>query len=346
MGNAEQHQPGRILRTHNELNRTDPESSGECARFAFVIPAVHPRHASVADYATIDRVLRLTVSSMLAQAHVDTSIVVVCHVAPPWSETCSDRVHFLVLEDHPGFAPGRNKIPIDKGMKHLIGSLYALHMLRASHVMPADHDDFVDSDLARFITGTNAPARGSDGWIFSRGYQAVLRSTETGIELNGAFRVAGFDLACGTCRVFHARALAEHIARFDPERSILATDLRPERCQPVPAKLIDRVVELTDGVRDEPLSFPLVFGRHHTQSPFFGLKEVRVPLVAKGCGHGNHAGPRKGAIHWRRIRGVVRLARFAARFGLADLDGMTLRPRVGRLLRSVSRPLGPFRVFE
>ncbi|MHC4939780.1 MAG: hypothetical protein ACYTHK_12490 [Planctomycetota bacterium] len=335
--------------------RSDRANAKSPARFAFVLPVVNPGRSNVSDYETVERMLRLTVSSLSRQSHPATSVVVVCHVVPDWATKCSDRVHFLELGDHPGFAVGRNErligidtgIAIDKGMKYLIGSLHALHVLRANHVMLGDADDYVDGSLASFLAGPNAPAPGRDGWIITRGYHAAMRVTADGVELSGAFRVAGFDESCGTCRIFRARSLARHIEGFDPELPRLAGGLGSERIQAVPVELSDRVVAVTDPIREQPISLPFIIGTHIGQSPYFEFAEVRAPLAAKACGHGNHVSRRGDRIDWRRIIGVALVPSFASRFGLEDMDGLTYRTSVGLFTRgSIMTLRRPFRIAE
>lgn len=306
----------------------------EAPVFAFVMPVVHPDGPKINDYKSVEAVLELTVRSLLRQSHSDVHVVVVCHRAPEWATELGKRVHFLTLGNLDGFEPNRSDVQIDKGMKYLIGSAFALDRLKATHVMLTDADDFAQVELVETLSGPGAPPPGRDGWIVTRGYHAALRKTQAGFQLLGTFPVREFDRSCGSCRIFLGASLEHQIAGVSEGILRLAEAMSPsDVTQPVPLALASHVVEITLPVADQPDSLQRLLGRHVRQAPFLDLARVAKPLMAKGCGHGNHDGPRKGEIHWDRVTGVADSRRFAETFGLDDMRGISVRPDPGLAFR-------------
>lgn len=72
----------------------------------------------------------------------------------------------------------------------------------------------------------------------------------------------------------------------------------------------------TQSVPVELLKAAFLLGQHVHHWPPFQLAEYPTLGAAKGCGHGNHDGPRRGAVHWERV--VARYSLSAAR----DLVGI------------------------
>lgn len=304
-------------------------------RFAFVIPVVHPERTHVSDYQVVERCLRATLKSLSQQTYHNVSVVVVCHTAPDWADEFGPNVHFLTYGDHEIFAANRNHVQIDKGMKYVLGSLYAIERLQAESVMPMDGDDFMNRRLARFVSGRSARPPGRDGYIFGGGFHALLEATSDKIELHGAFQVESFDETCGSCRVFLASALAKHINAFDQGLSALVDKFPAGQIASIPKALLDRVGATTDNIREEPDSIIRLLGRHMRQSPHFDLAKLAAPLPAKGCGHSNHSGPNKGRIHWYRVRKVKRSKTFLNNFGLTDYDDISAQPSLAANLHGI-----------
>lgn len=309
----------------------EPTANRSHMRTSFVIPVVNPGGAKIENYDTVEDVLRLTLTSIRAQRGASCSIVVVCHQVPAWAAEMGEHMHFLDVADHPGFAASRNHVQIDKGMKYIVGSAFALEVLRADNVMLADADDFLDRDLAAYLSGANAPMPGADGWILTRGYHLALRKGAAGLELNGAFEVKEYNRTCGTCRIFLGPSLHHHIEAFCPEVFGLAAMMEAKPAQVVPTALLDSVVNATDPIEAEPDSLVRLLGRHIRQASRFVFATVDKPLAAKGCGHGNHDGPRQGDIHWHRVVKTEPLDGFAASFGLSDV---ALKPKLKMRLKA------------
>ena len=313
-------------------------------RFAFVIPVVHPKGQHVTDYSIVERCLRATLTSLTAQSHHNTRVVVVCHQAPEWAADFQDSVNFLTIGDHPAFAANLNDVQIDKGMKYAIGALYAQNLLDAELIMPADGDDFMHSNTAKFLMAKNGPTPGRDGFIFSNGYNACLFPHPNDITLTAAYKVEKFDLTCGTCRVFLSSSLRSHLNSFDPEFCEMADRFLNGTVAEVPNKMLTRIAETTSLSQSQPDTLIRLLGRHVDQAPFFDLAPLKEPMPAKGCGHGNHDGPLDGDIHWHRVRQVANPNTFLTDFGLAKHSEIIAAPSLkanlrGQFAKLVTRPL-------
>lgn len=307
--------------------------SESIGRFVFVIPIVHPERSHVSDYEAVERCLHATLTSLGQQTYHNVSVVVVCHSAPEWAEEFAPDVHFLTYGDHEIFAANRNHVQIDKGMKYILGSLFAIERLQAENIMPMDGDDFMNRNIAHFVSARSVRPPGRDGYIFNNGFHAYLEAKPNKIELQGVFQVEGFDETCGSCRVFLAPALARHIKALDPEIFGLADKFPTDQVAEIPIELLDRIGASTDEIRDEPESLVRLLGRHVRQAPHFDLARLASPMPAKGCGHGNHSGPTKGEIHWYRIRSIGQGKKFLTNFGLADCDDVSAKPSLATNFR-------------
>lgn len=213
----------------------------------------------------------------------------------------------------------------------MVGSAFALKVLRADHVVLADADDFLDRDLAAYLSGANAPMPGADGWILTKGYHLALRKGGAGLELNGAFEVKEYNRTCGTCGIFLGPSRHHHIEAFCPEGFDLAAMMEAKPAQVVPTALLDSVVNATDPIEAEHDSLVRLLGRHIRQASLFVFATVDKPLAAKGCGHGNHDGPRQGDIHWHRVVKTEPLDGCAASFGLSEV---ALKPKLKMRLKA------------
>lgn len=291
-------------------------SGSDTPCFAFVIPVVHPDGRKVSDYGVVENVLRETLTSLCAQDHQNTKIVVVCHRAPNWADQCAPNVHFLTIGDHPAFAANRNHVQIDKGMKYTIGSMFAIDHLGASLVMLMDGDDFIHRGLAAKLLADDAPQSGMDGYIIIGGYHALVQPISEGIAIRGVFEVEDFDRTCGSCRVFTASELVRHMQRLIPDYARLSALLDAKNHSDISDVLIDHIDAVASGVDNQPDSLIRILGRHVRQHSFLDFLELNQPWAAKGCGHGNHDGRQRGDVHWYRITAVKRTGEFIKEFGL------------------------------
>lgn len=296
--------------------------------FTFLIPLVHPDGGKISDYRTVEAILRETLASLAAVTHAQVRVAVVCHHRPDWHRDCAGNVTFLTFGDHPAFAANRSDVRTDKARKYLCGLLWALADHGPRAIMPMDGDDFVRRDIAR-IAFERLEGAGVDGLNVDGGYHVALRPSGDGFEVNGVFAVESFSSTCGSNRIFEAGRLAAIVAGTFPEFEALRSGpvarddgaLEPAVLNTV-AAFADRTCEDRDGLIQ-------VLGRHHTQAGLFDLAPLYDPVAAKGCGHGNHDGPRAGAIHFHRIVEVSQTERFLKAFGLDGRASMVARPSDG-----------------
>ncbi len=307
----------------------------------FVLPLVHPQGAKVENYAVVEAILRETLTSLMAQAGPSPHVVVVCHQAPDWAEDFGPQVRFLVIADHPGFAAGHNHVQVDKGMKYVLGTWVALRDHAPAWVMLMDGDDFVHRDLLTHLQVQDPP---EDGFLLAGGYHAALRPAATGFRLEAALRVNTFNDTCGSCRVFRAEALERRIAAFQPALPPLTRDQMVDDRGVLETGFIDLVVAATAPLRDDQAGLIRVLGRHVRQKEHFSFTRVTEALVAKGCGHGNHDGPKAGEIHWHKVTAVTAPDRFLQDFGLAGRATLQPHPnwryQIMGLIQSLRRALG------
>lgn len=308
--------------------RVNRKKSASFGRFAFVIPLVNPGNEHVADYGVVERCLRATLQSLTAQVYRDIRVVVVCHRAPEWASEFRDKVRFLIIKDHPAFAPNRNDVQIDKGMKYFLGCAYAIEKLGAEMVMPMDGDDFMQREMVRHLMSGKAAFPGPDGYIFTAGLNALLRPRRKSFALEAAYRVDGFDITCGSCRVFLSPPLLRHLRSFDSALVDMTKEIADSPVTEIDPKILDRIDVSTQEVKTLPDSLIRMLGRHVRQAPFFELRQLNRPMPAKACGHGNHDGPRNGEIHWHRVISVQKNRHFLKNFGLSHNSEIVSRPSI------------------
>lgn len=296
----------------------DPQRSApRWDRTSFVIPVVHPSGKKVRDYGTVENILRETLRSITAQTSGVERVVVVCHRLPGWHAEFSGLVRFLNVGDHAGFAAGRNDVQVDKGMKYALGLQYAFASHASPYVMLMDGDDFLHQDFCRTVEERMPDCPGRDGFIVTEGWNASLRRRGPKMFSEAVYRVSAFDKTCGSCRVFFTQPLQTRLAGFCPELASLRAEDIADKDGNILERVLNSVVQTTDqiGVADD--RFVRVIGRHVNQEPCFDFAALDVPLVAKGCGHDNHDGPRGGDIHWHRVVGVRNGFWLLRNFGLS-----------------------------
>ena len=66
--------------------------------------------------------------------------------------------------------------------------------------------------------------------------------------------------------------------------------------------------------------FLMTFGKHVRQNRQFRFKTIPLLGAAKGCGHNNHQGQRRGEVHWEKIVERMSTKQFLDLFGLEKED--------------------------
>ncbi len=285
--------------------------------FAIIVPIVHPNGPKISDYNVVTRILRESVRSYLSQRHANTIVIVVCHEVPHWAEEVGERVKFINIGDHPTFGVGRNDVQTDKGLKYALGCLYAINVQGASLIMLGDGDDFVASNLAS--TAFSHLSLGMDGLIVTRGLNLLLKPANGQFDLYAAYKVFDFDKTCGTCRIIPADTLIDRFQRWNGEFLTISGSFEKQGQRNeirVDRSLLSWLGELAEPIKHDENGIIRILGRHARLSAAFELTPLPEALVAKGCGHGNHDGPKKGEIHWNRVTGMKNRKNLLHEFGL------------------------------
>ncbi|NER78120.1 MAG: glycosyltransferase family 2 protein [Leptolyngbya sp. SIO1D8] len=290
--------------------------------FVFIIPVRNPGDTKVRDYQCIEAALRETVRSLTQQTWENIHVIVVCHTVPLWSSEYGDRVTFLNVKNSPVFPPNTNPVRVDKGLKYILGILYAKNILDPALIMPMDADDYVNVNLAKELIWKNKFNLLSDGYVVRQGLHVNLEITsEYLIKYENAYQIRNFNYSCGSCRIFKINPLLKKLKSIDsniieeftcwpPKSSDFSLDVPKEP-----------VVWLSDHSRSSYLdedSIVNILGRHINQKPYFKLSPLSLIGAAKGCGHGNHDGPRQGEIHQDKLIDSFPIQQFYDEFGLLE----------------------------
>lgn len=273
---------------------------GAMSKIAFLIPVVHPERSNVSDYPTIERVLRETVRSCLAQKGIEVQVIIACHTRPDWP--VDPRVTFIDVKGVDGLGPNVLSLAHDKGAKIVMAAQVALDG-GATLVMPMDADDFVHHDLGVAAQSKIDPAK--DGIQLHEGYHALINVGQSSISLSSVFKVRRFAQGCGSCRIIRADCLEDRLRAQYPQFSGEPfKKISQDVLQPGPALSTAICADITGQplAKDHILK---VLGRHGNQPPTFVFRRIPGFFAAKGCGHGNHAGPRHGDVHWHSIVGLA-----------------------------------------
>lgn len=280
--------------------------------FAFVIPVIHPGAQTVSNYADVERMLHVTLSSICGQSRDDVYTVVVAHRLPDWHAEFEGRVSFLTVTDDERLPIRHPERHLDKAFKLALASYYAIDQLAAEQIMMMDADDFVRRQLAEEAMSGAWPVQDGDGWIITRGYNAIVNVDPSVPVMSGAYEVRAFDGLCGSCRVFKSTKLVALLEKLMPNTH-RSRDLISET---ISTDLLDQVFLDLDPEFGNEGSLIRLMGTHRSQELWCTLKPVDKPLVAKSCGHGNHTGPRQGDIRWHRVVREVDVAELVSGMGL------------------------------
>lgn len=289
--------------------------------FAFIIPLVSPRLRSREAYSNSERILRLTVDSLLRQDSPDCHVIVVCHRRPEWHQQYAGRAHFLLVDE------GGINVPnihfLDKGMKYICGALFADRALHCEHIMLMDGDDFASISLvSNLLNGSFGPP-GPDGWIVTKGLHVSLSLEEQCVVVWAAYNVGNFDKNCGSCRIFRSEALLGAIRSLVPSAYTSVHIEGLVESFAVSNSLRNEIFSSTDYTWS--LSHPFnVLGNHIRQDVLFQLNPIVHPVMAKGCGHGAHDA--RGEVYWYRVTSQYDVLDFISRFGLSNDDLVEVRP--------------------
>lgn len=288
--------------------------------FVFVIPVRNPMDAKVKDYRTVQAILQQTVKSVLSQTdYANIQVVIVMHGHPSICISEDPRITLLDVSTAQVFGVDPPSVQIDKGLRYVIGMLYAYQAFRPRFVMPMDADDFVNSEIARYVSSRLQSSSVVDGFLIESGLNIQLTVTDDyHVRYDKAFIVKNFHLSCGSCRIFFADRLFAKISEIDPDIfrrfSTWESGSKGQLIVPADSALwLHRRTRQEDEAAHEIIH---LLGRHVRQEPTFSFESLSILGAAKGCGHGNHDGPRAGALHFDKIISEMSIAEFVTRFGL------------------------------
>jgi hypothetical protein len=292
----------------------------ENSSFVFVISVRNPEDDKVNDYDCIEAVLHKTVQSLIRQTYENIHIIIVCHRIPSWSDGIGDKVSFLNVSGISVFPPNQNSVRVDKGLKYIIGVLYAVSIFNPKLIMPMDSDDYVNTSLAKTLICKKHFRNKFDGYVINKGLHVTLDITpDYLIDYKTAYLIKGFDRTCGSCRIFKARSLRERIGSIDISLENKFS-IWPSKSQnlsvKVPSKPVEYLSDISKSSYSHENSIVNILGRHINQEAYFRLLPLSLIGAAKGCGHGNHDGPKQGLVHKDKAIGSFSTQNFCHDFGL------------------------------
>jgi len=292
--------------------------------FVFIIPVRNPDDKQVKNYGTIEQLLHKTIASLCNQKNGAVHVIVISHRTPEFVAQLPENVTFLDVSNISIFQSGRNQVRVDKGLKYIIGILYAAQYLKPKFIMPMDADDYIHVGLSNYIHNReHVSDEKADGYLIQRGVHVLLDVKQGAeIRLHRAYQIRNFNLTCGSCRIFNFSRLMAKLSINYPELENQFSDW-PQRDTnkriAVPEKPVQWLDSITREQYNNEISLVNALGRHMNQSLNFKFIPLAFVGAAKGCGHGNHDGPLGGDVHEDKIIGIYPLHNFLDDFGLAGI---------------------------
>jgi hypothetical protein len=182
--------------------------------FIFGIPLI--ARAASDDWGTVETLLDLTLSSVLAQSDGDFHVFLAAHDRPsPWRRVEDDPRFTLIAADWPIAAPtvanddgGRKKWLIKHAVRESGGGL----------LMFLDADDWISSDLVRAARATLTP--GDVGAIITDGLALDFTTLRAAAFPLGDTFAGGFHELCGSCTIGRVVPDSDDPLRRDPHTAL------------------------------------------------------------------------------------------------------------------------------
>jgi|GEM_PF-5046872 hypothetical protein len=292
--------------------------------FSFIIPVRNPFDEKVSDYRVIETLLRKTIDSLTKQQGVKSNVIVVCHQVPSWSMAFGEQVTFLDVSKSSVFPPNTNPVRVDKGLKYAIGALYSKKTFDPGLIMLMDADDYVNCNLAQSLIGFNPFSFKLDGYLITKGIHVALEvNKDYSVNYIESYLVKDFDKTCGSCRVFRSNSLLEKLRYIDADIEKYFSDW-PQRKNDGSVEVTEKsILWLSEKTKSSYMNednIVNILGRHINQNRYLKLKPISMVGAAKGCGHGNHDGPKQGNMHKDKILEEYPIEKFSALFGIKEKD--------------------------
>lgn len=112
---------------------------------------------------------------------------------------------FLILPDHDRYPIGHHYRHIDKAIKLVAGSLFALTEHSPKYIMPIDGDDLFRTDLVQTALSTAELENDEDGWIVTRGVNLDLYRRDDFLRFRAAYRVNRFHRGFGCSETMYVK---------------------------------------------------------------------------------------------------------------------------------------------
>jgi hypothetical protein len=171
----------------------------------------HPEMAN--DYTKVESLLRDTLLSVCNQTDDNFKVLVVCNKKPRVAEDLNGSFVEYIEVDLP--CPVKksitgndmrkaeiNETRKDKGNKYIVGIAEA-QQFKPDYIMFFDTDDFVSSNVARFV---NASGNNHNGWFIDKGF---IHCHDTGLY----YEENNFNQKCGTSVIINNELLANPVNR-------------------------------------------------------------------------------------------------------------------------------------
>jgi hypothetical protein len=161
-----------------------------------------------------------------------------------------------------------------------------------------------------------------DGFVINTGLNVQVNiSPQRTIGYEKAIIVDRFNKSCGSCRIFSVARLRARMDRILPDLldRVALAEASGQNAFQIPAdaaRWLHRMTLSESGESGPAYELVHALGRHIDQARMFNLSPLPILGAAKGCGHGNHEGPRAGALHEDKAIGSLSIPAFRRMFGL------------------------------
>lgn len=298
--------------------------------FTFILPVIHPESYQVSNYAHVEMILKRTLETLKRQSSNDVNVVVVCCKIPSWSEEIGENIFFIDVSDSEVFKPNPdsgNNVGlrrVDRGLKILLGMLYAKSKFKTNLFMRVDADDYVNTHLAEHSLKAFeklSQRESFDGYILRKGLHVEVSITPNNdIQYGETYLVKDFDRSCGSCFIFKEATLTQKMLKIHSEIFDKANhwffDAKGQSFT-VPAEVSDWLYEVCQESFFEEWHLINILGRHIGLGKYMNFTPLTFMGAAKACGHGNHAGARRGGIHTDRAVCKLPTRFFESTFGVS-----------------------------
>ena len=297
--------------------------------FTFILPVIHPESNQVGNYSHVELILKRTLETLKKQSLGDVKIIVVCCKIPSWTQEIGSNVFFLdvsksdIFKPNPNSAKDSNLRRYDKGLKYILGILYAQSKFKTDLFMRVDADDYVNTRLVEYSLESIKKLSEStlfDGYVLNKGLEVEISVTQNNeIKYGKTYLIKDFDRSCGTCHIFKKTTLVKKLLEIHSdilEKSNWCFSSAKNQNFIVPKEFLDWLGNITKNDFTEECHPVNILGRHVKLEKYFTFVPIPFMGAAKACGHGNHVGHIRGGIHFDRVVSQLPTRIFKSAFGV------------------------------